>query len=103
MSLQSLLHYGFGLRDQEYLKTEYVAGRITIHIRTKSDKLRCSKCGSEDVVRKGKVFREFRTVNIGMKPVYFHAEIQRLGCRACGAIRQEKIHFADEKKLSLMR
>lgn len=98
--MQSLLYHGFGLRDVEYIKTEYENGEVIFHIRTKADKLCCSVCGSRQVIRKGKLYRKFKTVNIGLKPVYLHAEIQRLHCKDCGATRQEKIHFADEKKLT---
>lgn len=96
----SLLYHGFGLKDQEYLKTEYKSGNIIFHIRTKDNKLRCSQCGSKDVVKKGVVEREFRTQPIGLKPVYLHAYLQRLFCSSCGALRQESVSFADEKKVS---
>jgi len=40
----------------------------------------------------------FRTVLIGLKPVYLKARIQRLEYKDCGFIRQERIRFAEEKK-----
>ena len=98
MSMQTLLQHSFGVRDQEYLKTEYHDGHISIHIKSKADKLRCSACGSANVVRKGKVQREFRTVGIGLKPVFLVAEVCILKCKDCGKQRKEKIHSADEKK-----
>jgi len=49
----SLLYHGFGLKDQEYLKTEYAKGSVIFHIRTKPSRLCCSSCGSDNVVRKG--------------------------------------------------
>ena len=101
MSLQSLLYHAFGLQDQEYLKTEYLEGEVIFHIRTKANKLRCSNCGSKDVISKGSVTRRFRTVNIGLKPVFLEAEIQRMHCKDCGVTRQEKITFADPKKTLL--
>lgn len=96
----SLLCHGFGLHDQEYLKTEYKDGIIIFHIQTKADKLKCSSCGSHKVIKKGSVTRMFRTLPIGLKPVYLKAKIQRLKCKACGCIRQEHIHFAEEKKVT---
>ena len=98
MGMQSLLHYGFGLQDQEYIKTEYKEGEIIIHIRTKTDKLCCSACGSGEVIKKGKVYRRFKTVGIGMKAVFLMGEISRLQCKGCGLTRQEKVRYADEKK-----
>ena len=94
----SLLHHAFGLNDQKYIKTEYRHGVIIFHIQTKDDKLRCSNCGSFHVIRKGSVERVFKTAPIGLKPVYLKARIQRLECKACGVIRQERIRYAEEKK-----
>lgn len=94
----SLLSHGFGLVTQEYLKTEYKEGKIIFHIQTRNDKLQCSQCGSKNVIKKGTQTRMFRTIPIGLKPVYLKAKIQRLECKDCGAIRQERIHYAEEKK-----
>lgn len=94
----SLLYHAFGLTDQEYLETEYKNGAVIFHIQTKKDKLCCSECGSFHVVKKGFNERLFRTVPIGLKPVFLKARIQRLECKNCGVIRQEQIRFAGEKK-----
>jgi transposase len=94
----SLLSHGFGLVTQEYLKTEYKEGGIIFHIQTKENKLQCSNCGSFKVIKKGSITRMFRTVPIGLKPVYLKARIQRLECKDCGMIRQERIRYAEEKK-----
>jgi len=95
----SLLSHAFGLNTQEYLKTEYKESKIIFHIQTKEDKLQCSNCGSHHVIKKGFVTRMFRTVPIGLKPVLLNARIQRLECKDCGVIRQERIQYADEKKV----
>lgn len=94
----SLLYHGFGLVDQEYLKTEYKNGDVIFHIQTKNDKLQCSLCNSFNVIKKGFTERLFRTVPIGLKAVYLNAKIQRLECKDCGTIRQERIRYAEEKK-----
>jgi transposase len=94
----SLLYHGFGLTDQEYLKTEFKKGTVIFHVQTKEDKLCCSECGSFHVIKKGFKERMFRTVPIGFRPVYLMARIQRLECKDCGLIRQERIRFAEEKK-----
>lgn len=96
----SLLYHGFGLKNQEYLKTEYEKGSIIFHVRTKDSSLCCSACGSYNVVRKGVNERTFRTLPIGLKPVYLKAYLQRLYCNDCGVTRQESIAFADEKKVT---
>ena len=94
----SLLYHGFGLVDQEYLKTEYKNGNVIFHIQTKDGKYRCSNCGSRHVIKKGFTERLFRTVPIGLKVVYLNGKIQRLECKDCGVIRQERIRYAEEKK-----
>lgn len=96
----SLLYHAFGLRDQEYLKTGYKSGCIIFHIQTKSNALKCSCCGSKDVVRRGVIEREFRGQPIGLKPVVFHAYLQRLFCNSCDLVRQESVSYADKKKVS---
>ncbi|WP_289055642.1 transposase family protein [Carboxylicivirga marina] len=93
-----LLHHGFGLNDQEYLKTEYKGGVVYFHIRTNEEKLQCSQCHSFNVIKKGTIERLFLTVPIGLKPVMLKAQIQRLECKDCGLVRQERIRFAEEKK-----
>jgi len=94
----SLLNQAFGLTDQEYLKTEYKQGTVIFHIKTKDSKLRCSSCGSRNIIKKGTVDRLFRTLPIGLRPVYLVAKVQRLQCNDCGLIRQERLSYAEEKK-----
>lgn len=86
------------ITTQEYLKTEYKGGSVIFHIQTKEDKLQCSNCSSFNVIKKGSVTQMFRTVPIGLKPVYLKARIQRLECKDCGVIRQERIRYAEGKK-----
>jgi transposase len=99
MGIQSLLYHGFGLKDQEYIKTSYDDGEIVFHIRTKAGKLRCCDCGSSNVILKGKQIRKFKTLSIGLKPVFLEAEVQRLECKDCGSLKQEKLSYVDEKKV----
>jgi transposase len=94
----SLLYHGFGLVEQEYMKTEYKGGTIIFHVRTKAGHYQCSSCDSKNVIKKGVVERIFRTVPIGLKPVFIHAHLHRLQCNKCGALKLEKLHFADQKK-----
>ena len=94
-----MLSHAFGLTDQQYLKTEYKEGTVIFHIRTKDSKLCCSNCGSRNVIKKGTVDRLFRTLPIGLRPVYLLAHVQRLQCNDCGLIRQERLKYADEKKV----
>ena len=95
----SLLYHGFGLKDQEYLKTEYKCGQVIFHIQTKEHQLRCRQCGSKRVIKRGSKQRDFRGIPIGLKPVVFRAKVKRLECRECGSIHQEEIKYADKKKV----
>ncbi len=61
------------------------------------------QCGSGNVIRKGKLSRKLKTIGIGLKPVYLQVEVQRLLCKDCKVVRQEKLRFADEKKLLPIR
>ena len=47
----------------------------------------------------GYVYRDYREVPIGLKPVIIRMKVQRLYCEDCGITRQEEIRIADKKKL----
>ena len=98
MSSTSFLYHALGLRDQEYLKTEYLGGNVYFHVKTKDKLLKCSACGSSDVIKRGSTDRIFRTLPLGLKPLYLVAKVQRLECKSCGVVRQETLKFAQEKK-----
>ena len=98
--MQSLLYHAYGMKDIEYLKTEYREGKVYFTVRTKDDKLCCSSCGSRDVIKKGVVTRIFKALPIGPKEVFLTGWIHRLECRSCGLTRQETIRYADKKKLT---
>ena len=51
----SLLYHGFGVKGQDVLKSEYKGGSIIVHIQTKEHLLRCGKCGSTQVIKKGTI------------------------------------------------
>lgn len=93
----SLLFHAFGLRDQELIKTDYKYSAVTVKVKTKKSKLQCSNCGSWQVIRSGKTERLFKGVPIGSRPVYILFEAQRLECKVCDKIKQEKIKFAQPK------
>ena len=96
------MYHGFGLRDQEYIKTEYKGGQIIFYVKTKEEQLCCSECGSRHVKKRGYVYRNFRGVPIGLKPVIIRMKVQRLYCEACGKVLQEEIKIADKKKVTPM-
>ena len=60
--------------------------------------LRCPRCGSRDVIRKGEKLRLFLGTPIGPRKVYFEAAIPRVRCAACRITRQVRVPFADGKR-----
>lgn len=94
----SLLYHGFGVRGYRHRKTEYVEGNIVFHLRQPKEDCRCSACGSPEVVLRGQSERRFRSVPIGRRPVTLVVPIPRVGCRACGLVRQVTIRFAQSRR-----
>jgi transposase len=94
----SLLYHGFGVRGYQYVNSLYEGGAITFTIRQNPFDLRCSSCGSREVICKGKVDRRFRALPIGRKPVWIVMAIQRVLCLTCGLVRQVKVGFADPRR-----
>jgi transposase len=93
----SLLYHGFGLVGYDYVHSRYQEGAILFSVKRKRGKFRCSECRSRDVILRGTLSRRFRMVPIGSKRVFLDYEVQRLECRRCGKIRQEKLGFADPR------
>lgn len=94
----SLIYHGWGLRGYRLVKTLFSGGKITFRIAHRPASLRCSSCGSFDVINSGQHVRLFRSVPIGRKPVVFELPVQRLKCKNCGHIRQAKLGFADPRR-----
>lgn len=94
----NLLYHGFGIRGYTYKNTMYKGGSVSFRIEQERDTLRCVCCGSKDVKPKGKVTRKFKSAPIGCKAVFIVLMVQRVLCLACGALRQVKVHFADERR-----
>lgn len=97
MTTSSLFHI-FGLLNQELISTKYLSGEIICKVKTKKDKLQCSVCKSRNVTKAGIVFREFKSVPVGFKPLKIQINVQRLKCSDCGITRQEHVSFAERKK-----
>lgn len=93
-----LIYHAFEAKGYKFLRDEYKEGRINFHIKKNDTEQRCSVCGSGEVVRKGRISRELRTLPIGNKPVYLIVHLHRLYCRECGYIRLEPIEIADARK-----
>jgi len=82
---QSLLYHAFGVREgYDYVETLYQAGCIRFVLSVRPEWVVCPACGSKDVNRKGRRFRELRTVPIGLKPVFLVSEVPKCQCGQCG-------------------
>ena len=94
----SLLYHGFGIRGYHLDRTEYWGGRITFLIAQARCDLRCPRCGTADVERRGEVVRTFQMLPIGSKPTFAVLGIARVRCEKCDITRQVKVNFADEDR-----
>jgi len=94
----SILYHGFGLHGHHYVKTEYEGGAIYFHVRLKPRHLRCPRCGSENVIRRGWNQRTFKGLPVGSRPVRIVLPIPRVECRDCEVVRQVKVPFADRRR-----
>jgi len=92
-----LLYHGFGICEASFERMEEIDERLVLFSRF-SGRLRCPCCGSEAVIRKGAKVREIRCGLLLLKPVSLSVEFPRIQCHACGAIRQVRMPFCDEKK-----
>jgi transposase len=82
---QSLLYHAFGVREgYDYVRTLYEDGCIRFVLEVRPEALVCPDCHSQEVSRKGRRFRELRTVPIGLKPVFLVTEVPKCQCRDCG-------------------
>jgi transposase len=55
-------------------------------------------CRSRDILHHGSIYRLWRELPIGPKPVFIQLGIPRIECRECSSIRQVKVGFADERR-----
>jgi len=94
----SLLYHAFGIRGYQHVSHSFYEGAIHFHIHQDGNSLRCPACRSYEVRRKGVVRRQFRTVSIGLKPVWIHLAVQRVWCLAGGALRQVRVGVAPERR-----
>ena len=94
----SLLYHGFGIRGYKYVSTRYENGCVKFKLQKEPSGCSCSKCGSHKVIRRGTIERRFRSVPIGLKPVWIVVPVQRVLCLICNVIRQVKIGFADWRR-----
>jgi transposase len=94
----SLLYHAFGIRGYDYVRTDDRGGQVIFTIAQAPEDCRCSACGSREVISRGHVERRFRSLPIGDRPTAVILPIPRVECRACGAVRQVEVPFADPRR-----
>jgi transposase len=87
-----------GVRGYKYCRQKMVAGGVEIYVEVPDEKLQCPECRSQIVWRKGHKERRFRSVPIGRKTTTIVAEVPRVYCHDCQAIKQIKLRFAKPHK-----
>ena len=80
----SFIYHAFGLQGYDYVRQSFVAGSVILWIRPKAKLIRCPRCKSFKVIRRGSAERWLRTVPIGFKPVWLAVDVPRVQCRDCG-------------------
>ena len=94
----ALLYHGFGLRGYMQVKLEYKDQRLVMLVKAHEEDLRCPACGSRHVIRRGTYRRRLRGVPVGSRRVQIEVDVPRIGCQDCGAVRQVRVKFADERR-----
>ena len=94
----SLLYHGFGIRGYHHVNTQFTGGDIIFTVEQDPSTLRCPNCNSRLVAKRGKAWRMFRTVPIGMKTVLIRMAIHRVHCMICCLVRQVKVKFSDPRR-----
>ncbi|QZE15830.1 hypothetical protein K4L44_08365 [Halosquirtibacter laminarini] len=77
----SSIYHCLGLQDQQLLSTSYVGDTIQLKVKTKKDKLRCSRCKRMHVICCGVDERSFKGPMIGKKKCVIIIDVQRLYAR----------------------
>jgi transposase len=93
----SLLYHALGLDGYAYQRTTIAPDGIEVFV--KADRpFACAVCASPRVVCRGVVERKFKAPPFGKLRVFIVLPVQRLQCRACGAVRQAHVSFADRRR-----
>lgn len=70
---------------------------MIFHIAHKAKCLRFSVCQFNSVIVRGTTSRQFRSLPVGSRQVFFKLNVQRVECRDCKSVRQVKLNFADPR------
>jgi transposase len=83
---ENILASIFGVQEgYQVVRTEQEDHFLRLHLEVLPEQLRCPKCGSRAVNRRGGRHRELQTVPIGLVPVFLRTAVPACACRDCGA------------------
>jgi len=97
----SILYHCFGLVKINYLKTEFIKGKVIFWIELKDKE--CAHCHSPRVIQRGRKIRQLKTVPIGGKPVLINLNLRRLKCQNCNYLALESYHQIAEARKHFTR
>jgi len=94
----SLLYHGWGLKGYRHVRSHYGGGKLIFTVQPNARSLTCPVCHGRDILHHGSIYRMWREVSIGSKPVFIQMGIPRIECRECSTIRQVKVSFAYQRR-----
>jgi transposase len=93
---ETLLHEVFGV-SKSYCSTGTEVrrgGGVFVSVEPLDQLYSCPKCGSRDVIDKGRRIRRVQTLPIGFHPVYLEVGVPRCQCNSCQHIFEIAPPFA---------
>lgn len=98
MSVESGIAQCWAVEGYTIVAAEVQEGKCYLDLEPHEQHLQCSVCGSRDLVRRGTVQRQLRTLPIGRGPVLLRVPVQRVYCRRCQKLRQVALGFAEPRR-----
>jgi transposase len=98
MSVESGIAPCWAVEGYAIVAAEVKEGKGYLDLQPQEQQLQCSVCGSRDLVRRGTVLRQLRTLPIGRQPVFLRVPVQRVYCRCCRHLRQVPLGCADPRR-----
>ncbi|WP_437221971.1 ISL3 family transposase [Planctomicrobium sp. SH661] len=93
-----LLYHALGVRGYRYLSTRFEQGEMIVSIELPREKLRCPACGHGRVHVIERFPRMWRTVSIGLRPVFIEMDVPKVQCQRCSLRRRVEVTFAQVKR-----
>ncbi len=98
MSTTSFFYHTLGTQNYQYLKMEYVRGKVYVHLKKREGKEYCTNCKSHKVSTRDKLKRDIQTLPMGKKKIILRLHLRRLYCKNCKSRCLEAVEVADAKK-----